>query len=65
MEQQFLTVREVAGELRHSEAHVKRQVRAGKIKSVRFGDGPTARILIRRQDLDEYIESRVVRGVAA
>lgn len=54
---ELLTVTEVAKELRLSEEHVRVLVRQGKLTTVRLGERG---IRFRRQDLHEFIESRVV-----
>lgn len=54
---ELLTVTEVAKELRLSEEHVRVLVRQGKLTTVRLGERG---IRFRRQDLNEFVESRVV-----
>ena len=50
-----LTVREVAAELRISPSMVRKLIAVDGLPCIRLG----SRIIVRRQDLDSWIESRV------
>ncbi len=54
---EFLTIREIAKILRCTERTVRQKVSDGSLRGYRNGK----RILISKKDLQEYINSRIVR----
>ncbi len=54
----LLTADEVAKELRVNKTTVLRLLRKGSLKGFKTTSGNTARWLISKEDLDEYVEQR-------
>jgi excisionase family DNA binding protein len=61
VEHRLLTVREVADAMRVSTMTVYRLIRAGQIPAIRVGK----HFRIRENDLEVYLEARMVRGGGA
>jgi excisionase family DNA binding protein len=51
---EFLTIREVATELRLSERQVRRLIALGKLPAIRLGD-PGASVRVDRAELEEWL----------
>ena len=59
MAHDYLTRHEAADYLRISVSQVDTLAREGKIQRAKFGDGPRARVLYRRSDLDAYFDAHI------
>jgi len=58
-ESPWLTLREAAAYVRTSPRFISNRIRDGSLPAARLGDGPRARIRVRREDVDGLL------GVAA
>ena len=56
MDQEFLTIQEVAQLLRISESTVRSYIRNGQLPCLKLGAGRSAAVRVRRIDIDELVQ---------
>ncbi len=59
MDSPLLTRQEAADFLRLSVSQLDTLARRGEIRRVKFGEGPRARVLYRREDLETYVDAHI------
>jgi hypothetical protein len=59
MEREYLTRLEAADYLRLSVSQLDNLAREGKVQRAKFGEGPRARVLYRKRDLDAFFDKHV------
>jgi len=59
MDQEFLTIQEVAELLRISESTVRSYIRNGQLPCLKLGAGRSAAVRVRRKDIDELVQYKI------
>ena len=62
MDQEFLTIQEVAQLLRISESTVRSYIRNGQLPCLKLGAGRSAAVRVRRIDIDELVRYKPQRS---